>query len=342
MRALKYLTAIPLSGLLVLGACGDDGGPSNPDASPPDAMATIDAEVPNADAGPADMLFAEIAGYDQAGGDWAAMPGFPGIVEYTGHGATHRQVFSNSTFNDDLSALADGAIIVKENRTGTDGADLAALTVMKRDAGTWIYARFMPDGSYDIYGTTEDLNGMGCVTPACHGDTDGTGGDELFLNNHAVAAKATFEDLYNPTDAADKYDASADYTGFGDADPQEYFSAENGHGPGGFDWERVFINSIAEADEDALADGSIIIKEERTGDVDGDGSASTLEFLTIMERMDAASQTWLWSKVSVDDGKVKFAGQDASAACANGACHGNDDAANGSGADKVFSNGAAN
>jgi hypothetical protein len=96
------------------------------------------------------------------------------------------QVFTEG----DLAAMPDGSILVKENLTSADPADLAAITVMQKQGSTWYWARFAPDGSHDVAGTTDEPSAAPCVSSGCHGDMAGSKDDYVFLNNEAQDAAA--------------------------------------------------------------------------------------------------------------------------------------------------------
>jgi hypothetical protein len=179
------LISISLAGLLFLGACGDDGGGSGPGA--PDAAggpATPDAS--GVDRAP--ELWNAISGandYTQ----WAGFPGHEGVNAFTAHGTSHYRAFVNDIAAGDIAGMPDGSILVKENLTSENPADLAAITVMQKLGTTWYWASFLPDGTYDIAGTTEELAGEGCVAEVCHGDSIASEGDYVFLNNEAQNAR---------------------------------------------------------------------------------------------------------------------------------------------------------
>jgi hypothetical protein len=327
--ATKSLVAISISSLLWLGACEGNGGgnPGDaPDARLADAMGPRpDARPPAPDAppDPAADLWRAITGSNDYK-DWAGFPGHEGVREYTGHGATHRRVFVNETAAADLDGLGDGSIIVKENLTSDSAADLAAITVMQRQGSTWYWARFMPDGTHDVAGTTDDPSAAPCVSSGCHGDMAGTENDYVFLNAEAHDAAAIYLEL---TAAGDLY---TDWPGFGAAAPE--IEPDNTFGVHGA-FNRTLINDTANANEATLANDSILVKQNLSAE-----DAAALDSLAVMKKIagvDAANGNWFYATLG-PDGRVRSAGTLAAnnVGCAIGGCH---DAAS-TGGDFVFGN----
>jgi hypothetical protein len=316
--ATRSLIAISVSSLFLLGACRGESGGGNggPDARPrADAAAGPDASDPNtpdARVDPAAALWDAIDGYET----WAPFPGFEGVAAYTGHGATHRRAFVNTTAEADLAGLADGSILVKENLTSDNPDDLAAITVMQKQGDTWFWARFKPDGTYDVAGTTEELNGEGCVSAGCHGDLATSENDYVFLNNQAQTAAAIYGEI---TVATDLYTA---WAGFGVATPEVKADTTGGLHGGAF--LRTLINGVAEGNERNLADGSVLVLENLSNE--DPAAAGALVTLTVMKKIpdvDPDNDDWFYARLGAD-GKVQFAGTlgQNNAYCAGGACHG--------------------
>jgi hypothetical protein len=320
----KSLISISLTGFLFLGACGDDGGNTGPDT--PDAATnppTDGAPAPDAPgADPAAALWNAISGANDYTA-WAGFPGHEGVAAYTGHGATHRRAFVNDVAAGDLAGMPDGSIIVKENLTAEDPTALAAITVMRKQGADWYWARFMPDGTYDVAGTTAELASAGCVAAACHGDLLGSKDDYVFLNNEAQDAAQ----IYTDVTAMDDYTA---WLGFGTATtppPVEADASGGAHGA----FNRTFLNDIGDGNERNLADGTIIVKENYSPD------ENTMVAITVMAKItdiDAANENWFYAKLS-PTGEVQLAGTLGAnnVGCALNGCH---DAAAGN--DFVFAN----
>ena len=57
--------------------------------------------------------------------------------------------------------MADGAIHVKEGYSSADGA-ADAITVMKKDGGSWFYARYSPSGEVEMAGEGALGSCQGC------------------------------------------------------------------------------------------------------------------------------------------------------------------------------------
>lgn len=313
----KSLVAISISGFLCLGACegSGGGGPGDrPDAAGmADAMPSSDADpdAPDAAPDPAADLWKAISGANDYKA-WPAFPGHEGVAAYTGHGATHRRAFVNATAAGDLAAMPDGSIIVKENLTSDNPDDLAAITVMQKQGDTWYWARFMPDGTHDVAGTTDDPAAAPCVSSGCHGDMAGSKNDYVFLNDEAQDAAAIYAEI---TAAGDEY---TDWPGFGDEPPALKPDGSGGaHGMR----NRTFINDTADQNEADLADDSILVKEAFGSDEPAD-----LLGLAIMKKIsgiDAENEDWFYAKLG-PDGKVQLAGTLGAnnVSCASAACHG--------------------
>lgn len=312
----KSLVAISISSILWLGACegsgGGGGNPNPPDARSPDAMAPQpDARpvMPDAPPDPAADLWKAISG-SNGYKSWAGFPGHEGVRASADHGTTHVRVFVNEEAAADLAGLADGSILVKENFTSENEADLAAITVMQRQGSTWFWARFMPDGTYDVAGTTDDPGAATCVTSSCHGDMARTRDDYVFLNAEAQDAAAIYLELT----AAGGYTT---WDGFGagapDIEPDNTFGV---HGA----FNRTFINDVADGNEDNLAADSILVKEDLTAE-----AATAVGALSVMKKIagsDAANGDWFYAKLG-PDGKVQLAGTKGAnnVSCAISGCH---------------------
>ncbi|WP_053333160.1 cytochrome P460 family protein [Haliangium ochraceum] len=325
MRALTKLAAISCSGLLFLGACGDDGGGTDPDIDAGIDAGDIDAGDIDAGGDGAAALWAMVSDY----ATWDEFPNHGGVVAYQGHGAEYRQVFVNDTAKGDLAAMPDGSIIVKTNLTADDATAVAAITVMMRDGDDWVWARFDPSGTDDVYGTTDELNGMGCVAGACHGDMDGTDQDYVFLNNDAQAAGAAYAEM---TAAGAEYDTFDSF--FGNA--VEIFETVPAHG----DYARVYVNETGADDSANLPMGSLIVKENLKG---ADENNVTLDSYTIMQKIaedDDESKNWLFAKLTTE-GKVTVAStpeQLGDNGCTRSDCHGSMQGTGSTGGDYVFGN----
>lgn len=315
-----------MNGLFLLGACQGEsgGGGEGPDARPRvDAAPGSDGSdpgAPDASVDPAAALWEAIDGYDT----WAPFPGFEGVAAYTGHGATHRRAFVNPTAANDLAALADGSILIKENLTSDNPDDLDAITVMQKQGDTWFWAAFKPDGTANVAGTTEDLAGQGCVAAGCHGDLATSENDYVFLNNQAQTAAAIYGEI---TVAADLYTA---WAGFGNLDTPVVVADTTGGLHGGT-FLRTFINGVAEGNERNLADGSVLVLENLTNeDPAAAGALATLSVMKKIPDVDADNQDWFYATLGAD-GKVKFAGTVGTngVSCASSACHGSDILTNG-------------
>jgi hypothetical protein len=328
----KRLVAISISSLLLLGACEGDGGGDPPGDSPdastmPDALDTppdADPGAPDATPDPAADLWKAISGANDYK-NWPGFPGHAGVAAYMGHGATHRRAFVNDTAAGDLAAMPDGSIIVKENLTSDDPADLAAVTVMQRQGDDWFWAAFMPDGTPNVAGLTNDPAVTGCVAAACHGDMAGSQNDRVFLNDEAQDAAAIYVDL---TTAGDEYTT---WPGFGAGAPQ---IDPDGSGGAHGSFNRAFINDIANGNEANLAANSILVKQNFTAD-----DEAALEGITIMKKIagiDPANDDWFYAKLG-PDGKVQLAGTLGANAvgCTVSGCH---EAESTPGADFVYSN----
>lgn len=330
MRApTNSLTAVSLSVCFLLGACrGSSGGGGNgPDARPgvdaapgPDGAGNPDA--PDASVDPADALWRAITGANDYK-NWTPFPGHEGVAEYTGHGATHRRAFVNATAAGDLASLPGGSILVKENLTSDNPADLAAITVMQKQGDTWYWVRFAPDGSHDVAGTTEELAGEGCVSAGCHGDLAGSQNDAVFLNNQAQDAAAIYAEM---TAAGDVYTA---WVGFGVATPA--VTADSTGGLHGGPFLRTFINDVADSNERNLANDSILVLENLNSE--DPAAANALATLTVMKKIadvDPDNEDWFYARLGAD-GKVQFAGTlgQNNAYCASSTCHGDASLTNG-------------
>jgi hypothetical protein len=317
----KSLVAISISSMLLLGACEGDGGGDppgdRPDASTrPDAMGSPDGGdpgAPDAAPSPADALWKAISGANDYT-KWAPFPGHEGVAEYTGHGATHRRAFVNETAAGDLAGMPDGSILVKENLTAadaTDPANLAAITVMQKQGSTWYWARFAPDGSYDVAGTTDEPGAAPCVSSGCHGDMAGSKNDYVFLNNEAQDAATIYAEI---TAAGDVYTG---WQGFGAGTPAIKMDTTFGtHGS----FNRTFINDVANGNEQNLADDSILVKENLTAN-----DAAALDAITVMKKIagiDPDNDDWFYVKLG-PDGKVQLAGTLGANAvgCTTTGCH---------------------
>lgn len=313
--ATNSLVALSISSFLWLGACEGDGGGGDPvdppDARPGDAMESrpdADPGAPDAAPDPAADLWEAITGANDYK-EWAGFPGHEGVVPYTGHGATHRRAFVNTTAAGDLAAMPDGSIIVKENLTSDNPADLAAITVMQKQGATWYWARFMPDGSHDVAGTTEDPSAAPCVSSGCHGDMAAAKDDYVFLNNEAQDAADIYAEI-----TAEEYRA---WVGFGTATPP--IKADTTFGTHGA-YNRTFINDVADGNENNLADGSILVKENLTAN-----DATALEAITVMKKIagrDPDNEDWFYAKLG-PDGKVQLAGtlNANRVGCTSSGCH---------------------
>lgn len=327
---MKSLIAISMSGCFLLSACkgSSGGGNEGPDARPgADARPGTDATPgsPDAPADPAAALWDAIQGYE----DWTPFPGFEGVAEYTGHGATHRRAFVNTTAEADLAGLASGSILVKENLTSENPDDLAAITVMQKQGDTWFWASFKPDGTYEVAGTTEELNGAGCVAAGCHGDLATSKNDYVFLNNQAQDAAAIYAEI---TVAADLYTT---WAGFGVDTPVVSMDTTGGLHGGTF--LRTFINPVAENNERNLADGSVLVLENLNSmDPAAAGALATITLMKKVPDVDPDNDDWFYARLGAD-GKVQFAGTlgQNNAYCASGTCHGDLDLTNN---DFVFRN----
>lgn len=326
----KSLVAISISSVLLLGACEGDGGggdpPVPPDAGTTDAMGAPpdgDPGAPDAAPDPAAALWEAISGANDYK-TWPEFPGHAGVVPYTGHGATHRRAFVNDTAAGDLVGLPDGSILVKENLTSEDPADLAAITVMQKQGSSWYWARFKTDGTHDVAGLTDDPSAAPCVSSGCHGDMVGSKADYVFLNNEAQDAAALYAEITA---------AGAEYTtwpGFGAAAP---VVEPDGSGGAHGSFNRTFINDIADNNERNLADDSILVKENLSAN-----DAAALVGITIMKKVadiDATNDDWFYAKLG-PDGKVQLAGTLGANAvgCTDVGCH----EAGTTGGDFVFSN----
>jgi hypothetical protein len=313
------LVAISISSFLLLGACEGDGGGGDPPGDRPDASTGPDAMgspdggdpgAPDAAPNPADALWKAISGGNDYK-NWAPFPGHEGVVAYTGHGATHRRAFVNETAAGDLEAMPDGSILVKENLTSEDPTDLAAITVMQKQGDTWYWARFMPDGSYDVAGTTDEPSAAPCVSSGCHGDMANSKDDYVFLNNEAQDAAAIYDQI---TAAADLYTT---WPGFGQGAPA---IKQDGSGGAHGAFNRTFINVIADGNERNLADDSILVKENLTAN-----DAAALDAITVMKKIagrDPDNDDWFYAKLG-PDGKVQLAGTLSANAvsCTASLCH---------------------
>ncbi len=109
--------------------------------------------------------------------------------ESNGHGPSFKRVFINDTAEGDEANLPAGSILVKEELEGDDAAtaEVVGITVMQKiqdfdtDGDDWLWAKYNPDGSMILVKGYKDI--VGCTNDACHGDSTGTAGDYVFLNN---------------------------------------------------------------------------------------------------------------------------------------------------------------
>lgn len=307
---------------IVLAACaqilGIEDLPETPD-EPLDAMPGMDGS-----AAPADALWQAITGANDYK-DWLQFPGHEGVVAFAGHGATHRRVFANTTAAGDLAGLPDGSILVNEDLTSAEPADLATITVMQKQGSTWYWARFDPDGNHDVAGTTDDPGAAPCLSSGCHGNMAASKNDHVFLNNEAQDAAALYAEITM---------AGAEYTmwpGFGASSPEVRPDGSGGeHGP----FMRTFINDIADLDEAGLPSGSILVT-----DTFSDAGASMLLSINVMRKepgADPMNQDWFYARLGAD-GRVQLAGTLGAnnVRCAETMCH---DDSSFTGGDFVFGN----
>ena len=286
-----------------------DGQPGTPDA-PPD---------------PAAALWQAISGANDYK-NWPGFPGHEGVVASDAHGTTHRRAFVNETAAGDLAGLPDGSILVKENLSSEDPADLAAITVMQRQGSDWFWAAFKPDGTADAAGLTSDPAVASCVAAACHGDMANSKNDYVFLNNEAQDAAALYAEI---TAAGDQYTTWQGFGGGAGTPPIEPDSSGGVHGS----FNRTFLNDTANGNERNLPDGSILVKENLSAN-----DAAALESITIMRKIadiDPDNDDWFYVKLG-PDGKVQLAGTlvDNAVGCTESGCH----AAASTGGDYVFGN----
>ncbi|MBD3163203.1 MAG: hypothetical protein GF328_13960 [Candidatus Latescibacteria bacterium] len=100
--------------------------------------------------------------------------------------------YVDETAAQDLSALADGAIIIKENYAKKSEDALKSLTVMQKregyapDHGDWFWVKYGPDGEVmanengvKLAGRVAKGTGKGCI--ACHENAEGD--DYVFTND---------------------------------------------------------------------------------------------------------------------------------------------------------------
>ena len=328
----QSLVAFSISSFVLLGACKGDGGGGDPpavDARPTtDAMGSSpDAQpgAPDAAPDPAAALWQAITG----GNDYKNWPGFPGhegVVASADHGVTHRRAFINETAAADLDGLPDGSILVKENLTSESPTDLAAITVMQKQGDDWYWVRFMPDGSHDVAGTTDDPAAAPCVASGCHGDLARNQDDYVFLNNEAQDAADIYAAI---TAVSDQYTTWEGFGAGAGTPPIEPDGSGGAHGM----YNRAFVNDVANDDEQNLPDDSVLVKENFSAN-----DAAALEGITIMKKIadvDPGNGDWFYVKLG-PDGKVQLAGTltDNAVSCTDSGCH---DAA-GTGGDFVFSN----
>ena len=146
----------------------------------PAAMPGMDMAAAPAFGGAADVerattLWQSIQGYET----WPSFPGREGIqVGGSPHGA-YVSFHLNPAAAADPSAMAPGAIVIKNNYADEAGTMLGAVTVMEQVAGyspmagDWFFAKYLPDGSLDQNEAGVPLAGavglggtMGCIP--CH------------------------------------------------------------------------------------------------------------------------------------------------------------------------------
>ena len=122
------------------------------------------SDIDEADFATAEALWTEISGYET----WPQVAPWEGVqVSESVHGS-HVQIWANQTSIDHIDAagggdMVDGAIHVKEGYSSADGA-AEAITVMKKDGGTWFYARYSPSGDIELAGESALGLCQGCHT----------------------------------------------------------------------------------------------------------------------------------------------------------------------------------
>ena len=240
---------------------------------------------------PADIMAAqamwnEIANYRQ----WPEFPGAHGIIPGESPHGPFVRFYINSLENDNANQLVNGSIVVKENFAAADETTLAAVTVMKRvagfdpAAGEWFWVKYLPGGALDMTPEGHKLAGKvpGCIR--CH--TNAGGDDLVFIND-----PQDFGTVENQVTAAELWQEMADYRQW------PYFPGKMGIVPGGAPHGahvRFFVNTIAEANTQDFADGSIVIKENFTAD-----DENTLAAITVAKKISGfnpGGNDWFWVK----------------------------------------------
>ena len=148
-RTLLLTSLLPLTV-----ACGE--GLSADTGAGADGMSSADQAV-------ADQLWADIAGYE----NWNQHEDWVGVhLSEDGTHGTHVQIWFNGAAADSLAAggdgMEDGSILVKEGYSSDDSGDLNAITVMKKDAGGWLWARYDNTGDATMAGDVAASFCEGC------------------------------------------------------------------------------------------------------------------------------------------------------------------------------------
>jgi hypothetical protein len=319
MRKIAYLAAISLCITLVLPACGDDGGSSDP----PDAGSTTPDAAPPPfgsaeDVTRAETLWAEISGAGTYR-DWDQMPGVEGVQASTVpdervHG-NFRTVYINQAAAGSLSELPFDAIVVKENLTGDSAANaqVESISVMKKidgyaeDTGNWFWAKY--DAQGELLSTPAGVALAGQITGclSCHGGES----DQVFLNNTPTFGSA--DDTDRASELWQTITATDDYTLWGTFEGAEGIQPDTSEVHG--DFRQLFINTKAAEDPLALGAGSILVKENRVG---ASADATQLDSLTVMSKIegyDTDTADWFWAKfdpqgnLSKSPGGIPLAGR---------------------------------
>ena len=153
----KMLCVVAALSLL---ACGDKDDAA--DTGGGDDSGATGGGIDAADLATAEALWSEISGYSS----WPQIAPFEGVHASDSVHGSHVQIWANQASADHIGAagggdMVDGAIHVKEGYSSADGA-AEAITVMKKDGGSWFYARYTADGDVQLAGESALGSCQGC------------------------------------------------------------------------------------------------------------------------------------------------------------------------------------
>lgn len=147
----RPLFALPLAATLAVGCAAEKADGAN------------GGELDSADAAAADSLWEAVDGYASWNQDDAWLGVQPS--EDGTHGS-HVQTWFNDTAADSLygggDTMSDGSVLVKEGYSSDSEADLSAITVMAKEDGVWLWARFLDNGEATMVGDSAADFCSGC------------------------------------------------------------------------------------------------------------------------------------------------------------------------------------